>query len=346
MRSLFARLALCVVLGLAMMPNPARAQGTASAPSASEAHRAAAREAFGRGVAAAREGHWEEARREFARSHELVPSAVTLLNLAGSQINTGRLVEGYENYKRILHAPADAESHRQRVEQVVVELESRIPRVRIVLVQGSRDDALLLDGRYLAQASPQEPLRVDPGRHRVEVRRPGKPAVRRAFDVSEGQELVLDLDEVCALCEAGRASLEQRAKTVLADGPTASLPVSADRAPAQAKPARSQRAHLTPYLAYGVGAAGALLLAVTGPMALSAEGSLARGCGREPRCSASDVSRADRLALSADIGLGIAVGGALVGTIALLGKRRSERRLTLAPSASRQSAGLVTRMWF
>jgi hypothetical protein len=58
------------------------------------------------------------------------------------------------------------------------------------------------------------------------------------------------------------------------------------------------------------------------------------------------VASTDRLALAADVGLGVAVGGAVVGTIMLVTRERKERRVSLAPSASRQGAGVITRVRF
>src|SRR5262245_8713742 len=141
---------LSVVFALAICASQVEAQQASEPPTVElERTRAAAREAFLQGVIAAHAGRWEDARREFERPHDLVPSAVTLLNLAGSQVNTGRLVQGYENYLRILRTPADAAAHRELIEQVVNELESRIPKVRIVAAS-EEADALLLDGQSVA----------------------------------------------------------------------------------------------------------------------------------------------------------------------------------------------------
>jgi hypothetical protein len=334
----------CLALAvLALGGEPAWAQAESPPSDAQEQVRAEAREAFRRGVSAARAGQWEEARQEFTRSLELVPSAVTRLNLAGTQINTGHLLEGYENYQRILYSPADAASHRALVERVVAELETRIPRVRLLMERRDTEDTLWVDGAMIALGGDGgSDVRLDPGMHHVEVRRPGKTREQRDFAVSEGQELVLDLDEVCRLCDAGRGQLAVRNAQVLTGDRRAATP--ADWPLVQSKSERARP--LTSYVAYGVGAAGAVLLAVTGPLALADDHDLAKGCGRQGACSSSDVAATDRLALAADIGLGVAVGGLLVGTIALVTQRRGERRVALAPSASRQGAGLVTRMSF
>ena len=168
------------------------------------------------------------------------------------------------------------------------------------------------------------------------MRHAGKPSEQREFAVSEGQELALDLDQA-----SEPQSLERRRARELA-GPTA-----APAAPGKLSQHRKGHSRpLTAYLAYGVGGAGALLFAVTGPLALADDHALSRGCGRASTCSASQVAGADRLALAADIGLGVAVGGLVVGTIALVAQRRGERRLSMIPTASRAGAGLVTRMWF
>ena len=192
MRRWFA--AWCVVWAVLSSSVPAHAQSEPPPASTAEQVRADARVAFHRGVEAARAGHWEEARLAFAHSFELVPSAVTLLNLAGTQINTGRLVEGYGNYRRILRAPADAASHREQVKRVLADLERRIPRLRVVLERRAEGDAVWVDGAPVALGSADHVIvRLDPGAHHVELQRAGT-SEQRDVALSEGQELTLELE--------------------------------------------------------------------------------------------------------------------------------------------------------
>jgi tetratricopeptide (TPR) repeat protein len=98
-----------------------------------------------------------------------------------------------------------------------------------------------------------------------------------------------------------------------------------------------------PLTAYAIGVAGLVTLAVAAPLALSRDSALRDGCGSTQSCSREDVAPADRAALVADIGIGVAVAGVLSGAILHLLhlKRRGsddappEAALQLAPSFAR-----------
>jgi hypothetical protein len=186
----FSVILLAVIALLTAGPAP----GSAQPISSQVLHEA--RAAFLRGVEAAKQERWEEARAAFARSHQLVPSAVTLLNLAGSQVNSGRLVEGYRNYRLILGSPADAAQHRTEIERVLVQLEARLPRVRIVVPEVADGDSILLDGQPVALASTTDEVYVDPGPHRVELAHGGRAFAQRDVEIAEGELRVVDLGEV------------------------------------------------------------------------------------------------------------------------------------------------------
>jgi hypothetical protein len=78
-------------------------------------------------------------------------------------------------------------------------LEARIPTLRVLLARTSVDHTLWVDDALVATGGRDANLMLDPGSHRVEVRRPGKAPDQRTFVLSEGQELALDLDEACKL---------------------------------------------------------------------------------------------------------------------------------------------------
>src|SRR5688572_23336243 len=192
-----ARLALLWLVAISWPHAQAQAQvGESRAP------RDQARALFERGVSAARAGHWEEAREDFSRSHALVPSAITLLNLAGSQVNTGRLVEGHATYRALLKSPGEAAAHVDDIERVVRELETRLPMLRFTPGERAPGQRLALDGKALPPGDGSAGVHVNPGEHAIELGRAGEPSVRHEFSIAEGQTLVLDLEALCARCAA------------------------------------------------------------------------------------------------------------------------------------------------
>ncbi len=168
----------------------------ASAQSASEL--AAARSLFEEGLAAAREGRWDEARQRFERSYEIAPRPTTLLNLAGAQVQTGRLVAGAESYRRFLsEARRGREArYRRQAQQALAEVEARLGRV-IVRVEGvGEEDTILLDGVELARAALGVGVPVDPGRRTLVVRRGEADRAREVVTVAEGEEREVTLRAV------------------------------------------------------------------------------------------------------------------------------------------------------
>ncbi len=187
MRGLVAA-ALLVVASAAWWPM------VASAQSANE--RSLARSQFRDGLEAAQSGDWESAFESFQSSYALVQRPITLLNLAGAMVQTGRLVEGAEAYRRFIRQARRGRpaQHRAAAEQALTELEGRIPVVELRVLGFQEGDALSLDGWEVSRAVLDEELPVDPGEHRVTVDREGHEQLVVEFEIREGatRDVVVD----------------------------------------------------------------------------------------------------------------------------------------------------------
>jgi hypothetical protein len=177
-----------LVLSAALLPS------TAAAQAANE--RALARSQFRDGLEAAQSGDWESAYESFQSSYALVQRPITLLNLAGAMVQTGRLVEGAEAYRRFIRQARRGRpaAHRGAAQEALTELEARIPVVELRVLGFEEGDALSLDGWELSQAVIDEELPVDPGEHRVTVDREGHEQLVVSFEIAEGatREVVVD----------------------------------------------------------------------------------------------------------------------------------------------------------
>ncbi|MCC7540652.1 MAG: hypothetical protein IT379_30835 [Deltaproteobacteria bacterium] len=146
---------------------------------------------FRQGVQAARDGRWPDALEAFSRSYALSPRPLTLMNLAGAQARTGRLLEATDGYRRFLVEATDERTrgYREAVARALREVEQRTPRVRLEIAGVLPTDRIAIDEReHLGNQTGAE-IAVNPGEHRVVVRR-GEPAMivgRAQFSVSEGQ---------------------------------------------------------------------------------------------------------------------------------------------------------------
>jgi hypothetical protein len=165
-----------------------------------------AQQAFREGVEAARQSHWPEARASFEQAYALSPRPVVLINLAGAQARTGRLIEAARNYHRILEDPASSETapFRKAAAEVLPELEQRIPRIRVHATGNTEADTFQVDGMDVPAASLAGPLPLDPGQHTLVVSRAGVERARVLFSLAEREErdIPLGLPAVVALPSA------------------------------------------------------------------------------------------------------------------------------------------------
>lgn len=167
---------------------------SASAQEPSPEDVATARQAFAIGVQAAYEERWDDALSAFERAYELVSSPQILLNLAGAQIQTGRLNAGIASYRRFLReAPAALlAQHGAEARRALAQAQRRLARVRVEIRRLAPDDVVMLDGRALRR-SRLDALAVDPGPHVVAVLRGERRVGRTSFRVEPGDEIVVRL---------------------------------------------------------------------------------------------------------------------------------------------------------
>ena len=164
----------------------AQAPEEPAAPTAAET--TLAREQFRAGVDAARSGRWWEALEAFTRAYELAPRPLTLLNLAGAQVETGHLVEGAESYRRFIReAEGRAAEQVPAAEEALAAVEPRIARVRLEITNLARRDLVELDDLPLSEAVLGAELPVNPGDHIVRVARADEEIARESFQVEEGE---------------------------------------------------------------------------------------------------------------------------------------------------------------
>jgi hypothetical protein len=161
----------------------------------SDEDRAAAREAFKAGVAAARKGRWEDAREAFEQAHARVPQPAILLNLAGAQQQTGQLLEAAESYRTFLEQATEgpAAKHRDAATKALSELEERIPQVTVHARGIGPNDELYVGDRVVPMVDLPGPFPVNPGEHAIKVRRGSKVVARAGFTVEQGERATVEV---------------------------------------------------------------------------------------------------------------------------------------------------------
>ena len=157
------------------------------APSASEV--ALAREQFRLGIDASREERWLDALDAFSRSYGLAPRPITLLNLAGAQVQVGRLVEASESYRRFLREAREGRAAEQRpaAQEALASVEARVARLRIEIRGLANSDRVALDAHAISSSALGAELPVDPGARVIRVEREGRQVLREEVTLAEGE---------------------------------------------------------------------------------------------------------------------------------------------------------------
>ncbi len=180
------RLALALALA-ALLSGPPSAAGAQS----SDDDHAAALAMMQAGVLAAQDGDWESARVAFSRAYSLVASTRVLMNLAGAQRHTGRLLEARASYEQWLRDATERDApYRATVEQALLELESETPRVHVRVEGAIPGDTIELDGEAI---EPDVDAPANPGPHTVALRRAGETVASERLELAIGETRALAL---------------------------------------------------------------------------------------------------------------------------------------------------------
>jgi tetratricopeptide (TPR) repeat protein len=277
-----------MVLGVVLVGGPAAAESPADI--------AAARELFKQGVAASKQGNWEEAVDKLSRSLALKRAPIAHYTLGVAQQNTGRLVEALENLRAFLASPREeaTDLYREPAQKAIAELEPRVGRVAITIKPGKIPELKVhIDTEAVPAIALDQQRLVNPGSHLVKAEAPGFQSAQKRFEVTEGGsaavELVLFPEE------------DKPDEPTLADQPTA-----------PAEPADADAAFPTgPVVLMAGGAAVFGVGLAVGLVGLSEAGDAPSSEGDE-----ADAARAKGLA--GDIVAGVGIAAAAAGLIWLI----------------------------
>jgi hypothetical protein len=231
---------LVAVLGLVLVGPASRAQGGGDAgarePTAEEL--AAARQVFNDGLDLEKKEQWADALAKFALVAKIKMTPQVRYHLARCHERLGRLVDALNGYELAAQeAKAMGDKARDVLENApprAAELRSRVAHVRIQVTGTVRSSRILLDGRAVSLALVDTLIPVDPGAHRIEV--------RRGADVTAERELQL-----------AAAASETVALTI--DDPVPSPPPTASTAPPPPPPPPPPPSRVPAYATAGAGAA-------------------------------------------------------------------------------------------
>jgi hypothetical protein len=261
--------------------------------------RAAAQDAFGKGMSQRARGDLTASLASFQRAHARLPSAITGLELGRAYMLLGRLVDARREFDAVARLPprsgesSTAKQARAIATDLSSELAARVPTI-VVEIEGARGVTLTIDGAEVPEASVDDPHEVDPGRHRVVATHAGLTS-ERTVEVSEGDHRVVRF--VFGAHDVSSHDL-----------------------------ARADESRHAPTWAYGalvVGGIGVGAGTIAGIVALSDRSSLGCNAGK---CSSpqSDVDGLNRTATISTISWAVGLVGVGIGVYGLLAGSRSD----------------------
>ncbi|MDB4991524.1 MAG: uncharacterized protein JWN04_6702 [Myxococcaceae bacterium] len=233
----------------------------------------------------------------------------------------GRLLQARTRFAECAHARCPAIVV-ESCARWLADLEQRIPTV-IIRVQGKPSE-LSIDGRSIANEG--EPIALEPGQHALQALEPTGRAVELVFALAERER-----DKLIEL----RLSGEPEPVPAAPIARSADLPVEVQTA---ADPERVRATFRVPAAAWvlaGVGVAGVSTFAGLRVKAASLLHDLQHSCA--PTCRPQQSEHGKRIALAADVSLGLgiaAIAGAAVWTFgsSVAQRRQRESAFVLAPA--------------
>lgn len=163
-----------------------------------------ARELFLQGQAAYETGDYDTAVQNWERAYELDPRPLLQYNLAQAYERLGLLDQAVAAYRVYIENTPGDDQRAQNARARIASLEQRVGNTSIRLTGGVEGAAILVDGEDRGRLPHPDPLRVDPGSHRVVVRAEGYEDFVSVVAVSAGQSV--DVPVELAAGVSGRAS--------------------------------------------------------------------------------------------------------------------------------------------
>jgi len=289
------------VLGVAIL--------AAASPASAEDAKTRAQKLFQQGVEAMEKGDSAAGCTKLRESLGLFAVANTLFLVAQCDEQDGKLGTALAHWKRGL-ALVDAKDKRvPMAKERIAALESKVPRVHVVVPGGQTSMTVLLDGEEIKPSALEAPLPVDAGKHVLVFRVPGRQ--------DHSHEIVLAPGE--------------RTEVVATVGPL----VEETNGPPKTNGSGLRTGG---FVALGVGGAALVAAGITGGIALGRRSDAIKNCpevGGVPTCPASyeeQLSKDKSLVIGNTVAWGIGIAGVATGAVLLvLSTRGSAKHSGLIP---------------
>jgi hypothetical protein len=305
--------------------------GTLSAaPRAGDKAKEIAQKVYVQGVDHYKAGRLLEALAAFRASYDMVPSPNSHLMIARTLREHGELIEAYAEFGKVV-LEADAAAARDAKYQSAslasraerAQLRARLTMVTIFVKDPPDDLRVLVADKPIDKEHWGRPVPVLPGALVARATAAGRPEQHQDLAAVPGGDLVVTFD-------FGATSAASSSSPLAARGPAMTAPVdSGPFPPGNGIPDIPRQPSLPPppprdrtlaFVSFGVGAAGLVTFVVFGAINQSTFNSLHEQCpsGRCAPALSADVDKGRRAQTIANVGFGVALVGATVGSILLV----------------------------
>jgi hypothetical protein len=155
-----------------------------------------ARRLYDEGVEAVGKSRWSLAHDRFKASYEMAPRVLTLFNLAGSQAQTGRLVEASESYRKFLRETTDGRYPELRTDATtqLELLEKQVAQLTLDVANIDSSDTIAIDEIDFPHAAIREPIPMNPGPHVVRITRGDAAVANRSITLAPGAAEIVHIE--------------------------------------------------------------------------------------------------------------------------------------------------------
>lgn len=291
-------------------------------------------EHFKKGVGFFEKGKFEAALVEFLKSHELRPNWALRYNIGVCYEETGQPVDALEQFRLYLEEGGDTipEQRRAEVQEHIADLEQGMG---FMVVKVNETDAQVIVDDFRKFTSPMDdPIPVEAGFHRLEVRKQGFHTYRAKVTVTSGEEVVHEVE-----LEPVEAPGEEDVELF-----------SWDELMPPEVPTEEKHKPLTGiWIGLGAGGALAVAAAVTGGLVLSHKKKMkdaASACEvtltRDDCPKAYDhQDKAKKLQVATNVLWGVAGAAAITGLIVFLASKPQAEKKEPAPSKAKPEVAVV-----
>ncbi len=287
-----------------------------------------------------KQGKVDQACPKFKQSYDLDPGGGTLLNLAECYEKQGKFASAWSTFKEA-QVTAQRDGRRERVEYAkkhIAAIEPKLSKITIIVTSDASTPGLsvMLDGAELGAAAWGVGVPVDPGPHELSASAPNKASYQQHVDVSSATA-------------ATTLTIPQLADVPVAAPPPQLVDEGLKKMPVPSEPSVSNGSKTLGYVLVGAGVVGIGIGSYFGLRAFSKwserKDDCVGGCTNAAKSAGDDAKSA---ALLSDVGFGVGVIAAGVGTYLLLSSKHSSelssaKSVQLLPVVAAGGCGLWLR---